>query len=232
MTPGPSLQEMIATVRADAAGDDDLEQLATASRAVADLEAVSDATLGHFVDQCRRNGRSWSDISKALGVTKQAAHKRFSFATLNLARFTPRARAAVRAAADEAHRLGHDNIGPEHLLLGMFAPAEGIAAQILDEAGITHADVEQRILDGAARASSLAEAEPPFAPGAIECVERAGAEARRLGHNYVGTEHLLLALFGDSDSLTASILTELGATYDYFRDRVIERLGGSTPPKP
>jgi hypothetical protein len=231
MTPGPSLQEMIATVRADAAGDDDLEQLATASSAVAELEAVSDATLGHFVDQCRRNGRSWSDISRALGVTKQAAHKRFSFATPNLARFTPRARAAVRAAADEARRLGPGDLATEHLLLGLFAPAEGIAAQILDEAGITRADVEQRILDEGSRGSAVGEVEPPFAPGALECVERAGAEALRLGHNYVGTEHLLLALFGDSDSLAASILTELGATYDHFRDRVIERLGRSTPPK-
>src|SRR5882672_11123453 len=148
MTPGPSLQALIAAVRADAAADDDLEQLAMASRTVAELEEVADATLGHFVDQCRHNGRSWSEISKALGVTKQAAHKRFAAPTLE--RFTPRARAAVRAAADDARSLGQGFIGTEHLLLGLLAPAEGVAAQVLDEAGITRAIVEPQIPDRAA----------------------------------------------------------------------------------
>jgi hypothetical protein len=231
MTPGPSLEAMIATVRADAASDDALDQLAAASRTVAELEEVSDATLAHFVDQCRRTGRSWSDISKALGVTKQAAHKRFSLATTTLERFTPRARAALRAAADEARSLGHGYIGTEHLLLGLFTPAESLAAQVLDEARITHADVEQRVLYVSARGSFIAETDPPFTPRAAECIERAVAEALRLGHNYVGTEHLLLALFADTESLAASILTDLAATYDDFRDRVIEKLSGYRKPK-
>jgi hypothetical protein len=222
VTPGPSLQALIAAVRADAATDDDIEQLATASRTVADLVEVADATLGHFVDQCRRQGRSWSEISRALGVTKQAAHKRF--ATPALERFTPRARAVVQAAADEARSLGQGDIGTEHVLMGLFAPAEGIAAQVLNDAGITRAVVEQRIRDGAARGSLLADAEPSFTPRATACIERAVTEALRLGHNYVGTEHLLLAVFGDSESLAASILTDLAATYDDFRVRVIEKL--------
>ena len=222
MTPGPSLQAMIEAVRADAGGDDDVEQLATASRTAADLLEMADATLGHFVDQCRRNGRSWSEISKALGVTKQAAHKRFAAPTLE--RFTPRARAAVRAAADEARSLGQGSVGTEHLLMGLLAPAEGIAAQVLDEAGITRAIVEPQIPDRAARGSLVADAEPPFTPRAAACIERAATEARQLGHNYVGTEHLLLALFGDSESRAASILTELGATYGDVRNRVVDKL--------
>jgi len=91
MTPGPSLAELIASIRADAPGADSLTQLTEAVTTVTALEEVADATLAHFVDQCRREGRSWSEISKALGVTKQAAHKRFSF-TPRLERFTPRAR--------------------------------------------------------------------------------------------------------------------------------------------
>ena len=67
MTPGPTLEEMIATVRADATSDDARDQLAAASKAVAELEAVADAVLAHFVDRCRRSGRSWSEISAALG---------------------------------------------------------------------------------------------------------------------------------------------------------------------
>ena len=152
MTPGPTLQELITTVRSDAASPDPLDQLATASRTVAELVDVGDAVLGHFVDQCRRSGRSWSEISGALGVTKQAAHKRFSIALApTLERMTERARSALRAAVEDARSLGHNYVGTEHILLGLYEPARGLAAQILSEAGITRAEVEERILHVAPR---------------------------------------------------------------------------------
>src|SRR5215472_4821397 len=78
MTPPPTLQELIDTVRRDAQTDDAISQLAVAAAAASDLEQTTDALLGHFVDRCRRAGRSWSEISAALGVTKQAVHKRFA----------------------------------------------------------------------------------------------------------------------------------------------------------
>src|SRR5262245_10563618 len=121
MTPGPTLQELIATVEADAGAGaaDDLTQLGTAAKVAADLEEVADGTLTHFVDQCRRNGRSWAEISRALGVTKQAVHKRFSPPTFE--RFTVRARGALKGAAAAATRLRHNYVGTEHVLLGLFA---------------------------------------------------------------------------------------------------------------
>src|SRR5262249_1722495 len=106
MTPGPTLQELIATVEADADSADDLTQLGTAAKVAADLEDVADGTLTHFVDRCRRNGRSWAEISRALGVTKQAVHKRFSPPTFE--RFTVRARGALKGAAAAATRLRHN----------------------------------------------------------------------------------------------------------------------------
>jgi Clp amino terminal domain, pathogenicity island component len=230
MAPGPSLQDMIATVRADATSGDASDQLAAAAEAVAELEAVADAVLAHFVDQCRRRGRSWSEISAALGVSKQAAHKRFSLPSPRQERFTPRARSALRAAAEDARALGHNYVGTEHILLGLFEPSGGIAARILAEAGFTHAKVERRILINAPRGTSPV-ADPPFTPLAADSMERAGAEAVALGHNYVGTEHLLLALFGDPESLATKILTDLGADRGQFRDRVIEMLSGYTKPK-
>src|SRR5690349_1686763 len=130
MTPGPMLQELIAAVEADAGGGDDLARLGTAARVAADLEDVADGTLTHFVDQCRRNGRSWAEISRALGVTKQAVHKRFS-STPTLERFTLRAKGALTGAADSARRLGHNYVGTEHVLLGLFAEPDGIAAKVL-----------------------------------------------------------------------------------------------------
>jgi hypothetical protein len=231
MTPGPSLEEMLATVRADAGSDDARDQLAAASRAVAELEAVADAVLAHFVDQCRRSGRSWSEISAALGVSKQAAHKRFSLVTPTLERFTPRAKSALRAAAEAARALGHGYVGTEHLLLGLFEPAGGIAARVLAETGITRAQVEAHIPVSTTRAIS-GDADLPYTPRAVASLERVVTEALRLGHNYIGTEHLLLALFGDADDLAAKILTQLGAGYDDYRNRIIEKLSGYTKPKP
>ena len=145
MTPGPTLQELIATVETDAASGDDLARLGTAARVVADLEDVADGTLTHFVDQCRRNGRSWTEISKALGVTKQAVHKRFSF-TPTYERFTIRARGALKGAAAAATRLRHNYVGTEHVLLGLYAEPEGIAAKALIESGLSGDDVEAAIL--------------------------------------------------------------------------------------
>ena len=78
MTPPPTLQELIETVRQDAGSDQPIDQLVVAAAAAAQLEETTDALLGHFVDRCRRDGRSWTEISNALGVTKQAVHKRFA----------------------------------------------------------------------------------------------------------------------------------------------------------
>ena len=137
MTPSPTLAELIEIVKADAARDDTLGQLAQASRTVSDLEQVSDELLGHFVDQCRRGGHSWSEISAALGVSKQAAHKRFSFGAPAFERFTERARAVLSPGAEEQARLlGHGFVGTEHLLLALFEPAESMAARILSDLGV------------------------------------------------------------------------------------------------
>src|SRR6204780_4207337 len=106
MTPAPTLQELIDGVRADSSDDDVLTQLSQASKTVADLEQISDALLGHFVDQCRRSGHSWSEISGALGVSKQAAHKRFSFDVPRFERFTERARSVLAQSEEEAQHLG------------------------------------------------------------------------------------------------------------------------------
>src|SRR6266571_2340681 len=144
MAPSPNLQELIEAVRADAPGDDVLDELAQASRTVADLEEVGDALLGYFVDRCRLSGRSWSEISAALGVSKQAAHKRFSMAAPAFDRFTERAQAVLQGAADEARSLGQDFVGTEHLLLAVFEPAGSVAAQVLAEAGITRAACEEQ----------------------------------------------------------------------------------------
>jgi hypothetical protein len=135
MTPPPSLQDLIDTVQRDSPSDDLLDLLVTASTTVSELEQAGDALLGHFVDRCRRAGRSWSEISGALGVSKQAVHKRFSASIADrmissataptLERFTDRARAVLTAADHAARELNRDRVGSEHVLLGLFAAPAG-----------------------------------------------------------------------------------------------------------
>src|SRR6201992_1092870 len=108
---------------------DALDQLSDAVLAAEHLGEVADHLIGHFVDQARRSGASWTDIGKSMGVTKQAAQKRFvpraEATTLDpdqgFARFTPRARGAVVAAQNAAHDAANDEITPDHLLLGLLS---------------------------------------------------------------------------------------------------------------
>ena len=101
---------------------DVLRQLSDAVLAAEHLGEVADHLIGHFVDQARRSGASWTDIGRSMGVTKQAAQKRFLPKELNpeegFHRFTPRARKVVVAAQSEARAARNDHIGPEHLVLG------------------------------------------------------------------------------------------------------------------
>src|ERR1700757_440429 len=130
MAPAPTLQELIEIVRQDSSSDQPLDQLVAAAAAAAQLEETTDALLGHFVDRCRRDGRSWTEISAALGVTKQAVHKRFASAIANqivaaipaptFERFTDRARHVMAESSQAASSLGDHFVGTEHLLLGLF----------------------------------------------------------------------------------------------------------------
>jgi Clp amino terminal domain, pathogenicity island component len=226
MTPSPTLQELIDGVRADSPRDEALIQLSQASKTVGDLEQVGDALLGHFVDQCRRSGHSWSEISGALGVSKQAAHKRFTFDAPTFERFTERARTAVSQSEREAHRLGHGFVGTEHILLGLLDVTDGLAARILDQVGISKAAVEENILSLIKPGSASEDGTLPFTPRAKAVLRHAAEEALRLSHNYVGTEHLLLGLLGEEESVAAKVLVELKASSGTIKDRTLELLAG------
>jgi hypothetical protein len=221
MAPAPTLQDLIETVERDAQSSALLDLLATASSTVAQLEEVGDAVLGHFVDRCRRNGHSWTEISTALGVTKQAAHKRFSFPAPTLERFTPRARGAVDAATKAARALGHNFVGTEHLLLGLFAEPQGLAALALVEAGVDRAAVEGKVLEAVSRGEPLLD-NPLYLPQASLALQGALGEALRLGHNYIGTEHILLGLVRDRDTLAVRILGDLGVSSEWIRTRLVD----------
>ena len=220
------MQALIDGVKADAPGDEALVELAQASRTVSDLEQVGDALLGHFVDQCRRSGHSWSEISSALGVSKQAAHKRFTFDVPTFDRFTDRARMVLSQSETEADRLGHGFVGTEHILLALFEVREGLALRVLDEVGISKSMVDEQVVSLIKRAPGSEGGKLPFTPRAKAVLRGAVEVALQLGHNYIGTEHLLLGLFGDEESIAAKVLRDLGVSYGVVRDRTLELLAG------
>ena len=164
---------------------------------VAELSEVGDAVLGYFVDRARHAGASWTAISAALGVSKQAAHKRFAAATRppGLGRFTDRARRVLSSATDVARGLGHAYVGTEHLLLALYTEPDGLAARILVEAGIDRDAVEEAVLRRVPRGTETPQPPLPHTPRAVAVIEGTVREALLLGHNYVGTEHLLLVLY-------------------------------------
>ena len=194
--------------------DEPLEQLTDAVLAAQHLGDVADHLIGHFVDQARRSGASWTDIGKCMGVTKQAAQKRFvpkadtepMDPNEGFARFTPRARAAIVASQRIARDARNQEIAPVHLLLGLIADPEGLAVPLLKAQGVAPDAIRAAAELPAERGEELDLI--PFNAKAKKALELTFREALRLGHNYIGTEHVLLALLEADDQ--DDVLRHLG----------------------
>jgi len=201
------LDDLIETIKKVHA--DPLEQLTDAMLAADHLGDVADHLIGHFVDQARRSGASWTEIGRSMGVTKQAAQKRFVpkepgqvpdlDASEGFARFTLRARNSVIAAQNEARAAGHDQIEPGHLVLGLLVDPDALAAKAIVAQGVTLEAVRHRVAAGLPPPAAEVPALIPFSPQARKALELTVREALRMGHNYVGTEHILLALLEQED---------------------------------
>ncbi len=141
-------------------------------------------------------------------------------------RFTERARRVILLAREEAKRLDHDYLGTEHLLLGLIREGEGVAALALQNLGIDLEQVRQEVEKAVGKGGgSLFLGQIPFTPRAKKVLELAVTEARNLGHNYIGTEHLLLGLIREGEGVAAQILANLGAELEKVREEVVSLLG-------
>jgi ATP-dependent Clp protease ATP-binding subunit ClpC len=141
-------------------------------------------------------------------------------------RFTDRARQVVVLAQEEARMLNHNYIGTEHLLLGLVHEGEGVAAKALESLGISLEAVRQQIEEIIGQGQQAPAGHIPFTPRAKKVMELAGREATDLGHNYIGTEHLLLGLIREGEGVAAQVLVKLGADLAGVRQQVIHLLGG------
>ena len=195
---------------------DALDQLSDAVLAADHLGEVADHLIGHFVDRARRSGASWSDIGRSMGVTKQAAQKRFVpkgeavdlDPSQGFSRFTQRARNVVMAAQNEARAAGNATITPAHLVLGLLSEPESLAVTAITGQGVA-LEAVRRIATAILPAADGELPELiPFDAQAQKVLELTFRVALRLGHNYIGTEHILLALLDLEDG--TGVLAGLG----------------------
>ena len=213
------LIEAIKKVHTDA-----LEQLQDAVIAADHLGEVADHLIGHFVDQARRSGASWTDIGRSMGVTRQAAQKRFVpkgesdlDPSQGFNRFTPRARNVVVVSQEGARAAANDQIRTEHLILGLLAEPESIGTKAITAQGVSLDSVREAATAGLPPSSESVPALIPFDADTKKSLELTFREALRLGHNYVGTEHILLALleFENGEGLLSGLGLTKPATEDY-----------------
>ncbi|MFC4050741.1 Clp protease N-terminal domain-containing protein [Actinomadura syzygii] len=222
------LDDLINTIKK--VHSDALEQLTSAVLAAEHLGEVADHLIGHFVDQARRSGASWTDIGKSMGVSKQAAQKRFvpKGETSDLdpsqgfSRYTARAREVVMGSMNEAHAAGNAQITPAHLVLALLGHPTAIGPKAITAQGVLLDTVRQ-----VATAALPPEVEDvpemvPFDQAAKKVLELTFREALRLGHNYIGTEHLVLALLEYEDG--TGVLSEAGVDKAAAEETIVAEL--------
>jgi Clp amino terminal domain, pathogenicity island component len=211
------LDNLIAYVKALHPGGGPLDNVSDAFGVSNQMDDQADALIGYFVDQARRSGASWSQIGAAMGVSKQAAQKRFVPAKAAdlipagvqpFSQFTPRAANTLAAAGKLA---APDPFGTAHLAAALLSQPEGLAAKVIAAAGMTPEQLYAAVGAGPAKrvekAGSVELLDLTIGADAKDALKAALTSALRLGHNYIGTEHLLLGVVSGSgpvpDALTA-----------------------------
>lgn len=233
---GLTLAALTTHIAARATSDDSLDRLDAALAVAAQLDHRADELVDQFVAAARAAGRSWTDIGARLGVSKQAARKRFPAPATPApvlppgVTLRPRLQTCLTAAGRYAQQAGAGEVGSEHLLAGLLA--DGVGAAILDELGVTAEGITasaQRLF-GAARPAG--EQPPPLSAEAVCAIEAAAqhalAAARDRPAVTVGTEHLLAVLALDDGSRARRVLTDLGADIAMIK----RRLAGYTTVQP
>jgi hypothetical protein len=213
------LDNLITYVQALHPDGEPLDRVADAFVVSARLDEESDALIGYFVDQARRSGASWSQIGAAMGVSKQAAQKRFVPGRLTditpsggpvFSRFTQRARNVLTAAGRLAAPDGGETMaGAAELAAALLAEPEGLAAKVILRAGLTAERLYAAVGAGPAPAGADASAadldELGFDESGKQALKAALKAALRLGHNYIGTEHLLLGVLAAGGPAAAAL---------------------------
>jgi hypothetical protein len=204
------------------ADGDVLDRLGAACETARELGDAADQLVTYFVNEARDTGLSWTQIGERMGITKQAARKRFVPHDIPdepsvlrervYGRYTDRAKHVIVLAQSQARASHHHYIGTEHILLGICHEPESVAAGVIDSCGVDlealAAEVTRRLLPPSGEVPDR----PPFTAKAKKVIELTARKARQLGHDWVGTEHLLLGLLIERTGLAADVLMDSGIT--------------------
>src|SRR3954470_5179945 len=233
MASGLRAEQLVAIVDQRADGDA-VAALGAAVEVADDVRGVADELLDRYVAAARDDGRSWSEIGAALGVSKQAAQQRFASTPADPTAwpkdFDQDARAVVHAAQLHARGFRHRYLGTEHLLLALTTDT-GLAGTTLAQLGVGRAEVTERIRSVVGDGHSSESATLGISPRTKRVLEAAGHEARRLGHRcgIAAPEHVLLALGAQPKGLAMQILGEAGVGEEQLRRQLSELLAGEAP---
>ncbi len=204
-------------------GSAPLERVAAAVKYGDVLKGLGDELIGHFVEEARAAGCSWSQIGAHLGVTKQAAQQRHRFVGFLgrrrgraeprwFERFTNEARQAVTGAQEEARRLKHNYLGTEHLLLALLRDRDGASARALRHLGLSLSVVRREVLRIIGTGSEPPAGRIPFTPRAKKVFELALRAAQGRGASHLRSDHILIGLLEEGEGVAAHILRDRGVT--------------------
>jgi hypothetical protein len=237
MTELPDLSALIAIVDGRSDPGNTLERITVAEELTADLRALGDRLVGYYIELARAEGYSWSDIGAHLGVSRQAAQQRYTprWSSLTMAdltqagafaRLTKRANEVLVRSEKHARRLRHDSVGSEHLLLAILDDPASLAVKALIAEGAEPTDLRTATEERVPAGDAPSPAAVPVSPAARRALEASLKEALELGHNYIGTEHMLLGLLHDAHSGAGRLLSEAGVTHHTARATIQEILSG------
>jgi hypothetical protein len=225
MTPvNVNLQHLIEQIDVDLAGSDALAKVSEAQQRARTLSDIGDQLIDHFVNQARAGGTSWSQLGEALGVSKQAAQQRWNPGIF--ARYTDRARHSIVMAQERARGLWHNYIDTEHVLLGVLAVEQGAGAEVVAALVGGREKAETAVTEALTPGTEQPPSKIPFTSLGKTVLAEATAQAVLLGHNYIGTEHLLLGLITVPQGKAAQLLAGLGVNYDNAHAGVVKWLSG------
>ena len=234
---GPvELKDLIQAVQDKTMSCTQLERIDVAVKYGEILKSLGDDLIGHFVEEARKAGASWSQIGERLGVSKQAAHQRHIQRGLKLfgkrrrssgepffVRFSQEARDVVARAQDEARSLKHNYLGLEHLLLALATKAGGEAERLLRDVGVTSAGVRAQVKLMVGEGRETPNGRIPFTPRSKRALQEArGAAASGM----IETGHMLFGILEVPDGMGVEILNALGVSRDELRRRTQAALAG------
>ncbi len=219
-----TLETLITGLDDDLAGTDALTKVSEARQRARGLAELGDQLVDHYVGAARATGASWAQIGDAMGISKQAAQQRKG--SVQFERYTDRARHVIVLAQEQTRVFDSTTIEPEHILLGVLDEVDGIGAKVVGMLAGSVEAAREAVAATISRGTGTPNGHVPFSDAGKKAITETLAAALDLGHNYVGTEHILLGVLREPTRPGSAALAELGITEARAREAIQAALMG------